>query len=314
MVVPNLELNNGFQMPQFGLGTWLSKPEEVSNSIKHAIKHGYRLVDCAFVYQNQREIGNTFKELFKQGVVKRDELFITSKIWNTYHSEAKAKHNLDMILDELGLEYLDLCLIHWPMGYKEDTTELFPKGENGENLFSDVDYMETWRVLEKAVLDGKVRTIGLSNFNIPQIRRVLENCKIKPAVLQVEAHVYFQQKEIVNFCNDNGLRVTAYSPLGNPEWRKISKTTDYPSIFDDKKISKIAEAHNKTNAQIALKFLIQRGLAIIPKSTNEARIAENFNIFDFTITEKEMKQLEGLDTGKRVVALVASKHSKFYPF
>ncbi|KAK0403458.1 hypothetical protein QR680_016930 [Steinernema hermaphroditum] len=292
-----LELNSGFRFPLFGLGTWLSQPGEVADAVKKAIFAGYRHIDCAHAYGNQKEIGACLEALFAEGAAKREELFITSKIWNTFHSYEAAKSAVDTILEELRLEYLDLCLIHWPIAYKEGG-EKFPKDEDGKILYSGIDFMETWKAMEEKVAEGKIRSIGLSNFGEHQIERVWSEGNVKPAVLQVEMNAYLQQPKLIDFCAEKNLHITAYSPLGNAAspMRKEAQ----PLLLEDPLLREIAEAHQKTVAQIALRFLVQRGVAPIPKSTSEKRLAENFDIFDFALSEEEMLNIASLDRGLRI--------------
>jgi len=197
MTIPTLSLNSGHSFPQLGLGTWLSKPGEVGEAVKIALEVGYRHIDCAQAYGNQEEIGQVFGSIFKSGKIKREDVFITSKIWNTFHSYEKATEAIDLMLKELQIPYLDLCLIHWPMGYFEEGG-MFPKDADGKIIYKDTDYLDTWKAMENAVKNGKIRSIGMSNFNVEQIDRVIKNSSIKPAVLQIEAHPYFVQNPYWN--------------------------------------------------------------------------------------------------------------------
>ena len=294
-----VELSSGYKMPLIGLGTWLSKSHEVEESVKIALLNGYKLIDCAQAYQNQKDIGNALKSLFAKGKVKREDVFIASKVWNTFHSHDLAIKAVDEILNDLQLDYLDLGLIHWPMGFKEGG-EFFPKvGE--KMLYSEVDYLETWQALEIKLKEKKIRSIGVSNFNASQIQRIIDNGTIKPAILQIELHPFFQQKQLVKFCHDNSIHVMAYSPLANPAM-PFRKEGD-PSILDHPYLNELAKKYNKTNPQIVLRALVQKQIAVIPKSVKEHRIKENFNIWDFLLTNEEMEQFEKLDVNKRLLDL-----------
>lgn len=300
----SVKLNTGYQMPIIGLGTWQSKPGEVATAVEAALKNGYRHIDCAWAYGNQKEIGEVFTRLFS-GEIKREDVFITSKVWNTYHSFEKAKENIDMILSELQLSYIDLLLIHWPMGYKEGG-EPFPKDSEGKRmLYSDVDYLDTWKALEEAQKDGKVRSIGISNFNHKQISRLLEKGHVKPAVLQVEIHPYLQQKKLRWFCKEKGITVVAYSSLGNPGSAMFRQEGD-PNILEEKAVKEIAQRHGKTTAQVALRWAVQNNILVIPKSTKEERIRQNADLFNFELSQDEMSLIEGLDRNWRIVDLTAS--------
>jgi len=245
----------------------------------------------------------------------RKDLFITSKLWCTkFHNvEAACRKSLT----DLQLEYLDLYLIHWPMGYQEGE-EKFPKNEKGEVLVSDIDYLETYKGLEDVLKTGKVKSIGVSNFNSQQIERILKEATIRPAVNQVECHPYLNQKKLIDFCRQRDIVVTAYSPLGSPDrpWAK----PDDPSILEDPKVKKIAEKYNKTTAQILIRFQVERGVAVIPKSVTPSRIISNYNVFDFKLTPEDLATIESFDRGEegRIIHLrwngpIVTGH-KYYPF
>ncbi|CAJ0585509.1 unnamed protein product, partial [Mesorhabditis spiculigera] len=300
MATPTLPLSSGHSIPILGLGTWLSKPGEVGQAVDLALKAGYRHIDCAQAYQNQQEIGAVFKRVFS-GEIPREDVFVTSKVWNTFHSYQKAKEAIDLILAELELEYVDLMLIHWPMGYEEGA-EIFPKTADGTKMrYSKEDYLDTWKALEEAVKEGKIKSIGLSNFNHKQIERIVANSHIKPAVLQVELHPYFQQKKLRDFCKQHNIVVTAYSPLGNPT-NPFRKTGD-PSILTDDTVTEIAKKYGKTPAQVALRWAIQHNIVVIPKSTSEHRIKENGALFDFELAADELKKIDDLDKKWRILDL-----------
>jgi len=299
-------------MPQFGLGTWLSKPGEVGEAVKMALEVGYRHIDCAALYQNQEEIGRVFKEVFDSGKVKRESVFVTSKVWCTAHSYAKAAASIDKTLKELQLSYLDLVLIHFPMGFQEDDNKLLPEDSSGNVLFSDVDYLETWRALEDAVKAGKVRSIGLSNFNIEQIDRVIKNSKIKPAVLQIESHPYFTQNALLTYCEKQGIVVTAYSPLANNA--HIMRKEGESNLLEDKVVVDIANKHKKTPAQVVIRWAIQRKTVVIPKSIRRVRLEENFNVWDFQLSAEEMAAIGRLDKNWRLLGLERAEKHPYYPF
>ncbi|CAI4232225.1 unnamed protein product [Auanema sp. JU1783] len=298
--------------PLVGLGTWQSSPGVVGSAVESALLNGYKHIDCAWIYGNQKEIGAVFEKLFA-GSIKREDIFITSKIWNTFHSYDSAAGQVDTILEELKLDYIDLLLIHWPMGYQEGG-EVFPRVEGGDQVIaSDVDYLDTWRALEDAKAAGKVRNIGISNFNHKQILRVIENSKEKPQVLQVEIHPYLQQKKLRQFCKEHGIEVTAYSSLGNPGSALFRKEGD-PNILVDPVVEKIAKAHNKSTAQVALRWAVQQGIHVIPKSVTPERIIQNSQLFDFTLTADEMAEMDSLDRNFRLVDLSVSSSTHEHYF
>lgn len=211
-----LTLSSGGAMPLVGLGTWQAPPGEVGAAVKVALESGYKHIDCAACYGNEAEIGAVFAEMFA-GPTKREDIFITSKLWNSEHAPADVKPAVLKTLADLQVEYLDLYLIHWPQNFEktQGTTCSFPRNEDGSIRYDlDTKSEETWAAMEALVEEGLVKAIGLSNFNSVQISSIISSCKIKPAVLQVEIHPYFSQEPLVSFCKEQGIVVTAYSPLG----------------------------------------------------------------------------------------------------
>jgi len=311
MAVPSLKLNSGHQMPQIGLGTWLSKPGEVGEAVKMALEIGYRHIDCAMSYGNQDEIGQIFKSVFGSGKVKREDVFITSKIWNTFHSYKKASEAIDIMLKELQIPYLDLCLIHWPQGYFEENG-LFPKDKNEKIIFADTDYLETWRAMEDGVKAGKIRSLGISNFNIKQIQRIIDNRTIKPAVLQIETNPYFSQNTLLEWCTKQGITVTAYSPLANNA--NVFRKEGQANLLEDKVILDLSEKYKKTPAQIILRWAIERKTVVIPKSIKRHRLEENFNIFDFKLSSDDIEKINSLDRNWRILTLDRDLAHPHYPF
>lgn len=257
-------LHNGVEMPWFGLGVFkVQEGSEVIDSVKAAIKNGYISIDTAAVYKNEEGVGQAIKE----SEVPREELFITTKVWNAdqgYESTLKA---FETSMEKLGLDYLDLYLIHWPV-----------KGK----------YVETWKALEKLYKDGRVRAIGVSNFHVHHLKDILDIAEIKPMVNQVEYHPHLTQKELHEFCKKEGIQLEAWSPLKQGE------------LLREPTIVEIAEKHQKSSAQIILRWDLQNEVVTIPKSIKEHRIIENADIFDFELTTEEMETINGLNKNERV--------------
>jgi len=314
-----IPLNNGLSMPALGLGTWKSKPGEVKAAVEAAIDAGYRHIDCAFVYQNEKEVGEALTKKISEGI-KREDLFITSKLWNTKHAASDVRPALEGTLKDLQLNYLDLYLIHWPIGWRAGE-EIFPKDSQGKLVYSEVHFNESWPEMEKAVDDGLVKSIGLSNFNSKQIDEVCSAARIKPSVLQVECHPYLIQEELINHCKKLNIVFTAYSPLGSPDrpWAKDGE----PSLLEDPKLLEVGKKYNKTPAQVCIKWQIQRGVSVIPKSVTASRIKQNSDIFDFELTANDMKLVDSFHRGWRAClptiivdgkSVIRDAHHFLFPF
>ncbi|KAF8885992.1 NADP-dependent oxidoreductase domain-containing protein [Infundibulicybe gibba] len=260
-----ITLSTGASIPQIGLGTWLSKPKEVENSVEHAIRSGYRHLDLAMIYQNQDEVGAALKKCIPS-VVNRSDLFITSKLWNSSHQPQEAEKELDRTLEQLGLDYLDLYLIHWP------------EGETA--LDTETSLVETWKAMIK-LPKSKVKAIGVSNFRIAHIEAIIAATGVVPVVNQVEAHPLLPQEDLLAFCKSKGIHMTAYSPLGN-------NLVGRPNLTNHSKITSLAEAKNCTPAQILIAWSAQRGYSVIPKSIQPARIESNFVQVELSAAEMQL--------------------------
>uniref|UniRef100_A0A1B6GJ45 NADP-dependent oxidoreductase domain-containing protein n=1 Tax=Cuerna arida TaxID=1464854 RepID=A0A1B6GJ45_9HEMI len=309
--VPIITLNNGYKIPQFGLGTWKSKPGEVRGAVVDAIRSNYRHVDCALVYQNEKEVGEGIQLAIQQGLCKREDLFITTKLWNTFHKEELVVPSLKTSLENLNLEYVDLYLIHWPHAFKEGA-QLFPMDANNKTAYSNASYLDTWKSMEQCVQLGLTKSIGLSNFNSKQVAKVLEIATIKPVTNQVECHPYLNQNKLKAYLESVNITLTAYSPLGSPD-RPWAKPDEKP-LLDNPTIVAMAEKYGKTPAQIALRYQIEKGNIVIPKSVTKSRIESNIKIFDFSLKPEDVKTLDDLDINCRMVGVEAIKDHPDYPF
>lgn len=308
-IVPFLEFNNGKKMPAIGLGTFQSKPSEVEEAVKHAIDVGYRCIDTAFFYKNEAEVGKAIRAKIEDGTIRREDIFVTTKLWNTFHRENQVVPACRESLKNLGLDYVDLYLVHFPIAFKEGE-ELFPVDADGKILTTDIDYLETWKGMEECSRLGLTKSIGISNFNSDQITRLLGVATIKPVNNQVELNININQEKLLEFCKNHNITVTSYSPLGRPG----SASKEIPNFLENPKVMEFAKKYNKTPAQISLRFILQVGAAVIPKSVTKSRIKENFEIFDFQLTDDEMKILKSLETGKRLTSLDEIKSHKYYPY
>jgi len=288
-----LLFQNGDKLPAIGLGTWLSKTNEVYEAVLAAIRIGYRHIDCAYIYGNESEIGLALRDAMKAGLVKREELFITSKLWNSDHAPERVEVAIRKSLKDLQLDYLDLYLIHWPVAFKTGHEQ----AKDAKDLASLVDMplSITWQAMEGIQKNGLTRHIGVSNFNIPKLRILMGNAIIKPEVNQVELHPYFQQNELVAFCQTNDILVTAYSPLGS---RHLVQSE--AGLTREKTILKLAKKYDCSPAQIILAWGIQRGTAVIPKSVHTERIQENFESMKVRLDLTDITEIASLERNLRV--------------
>ncbi|KAJ5077846.1 aldo/keto reductase [Anaeramoeba ignava] len=292
-----VELNTKQKMPALGIGTYRSPKGELGKAIKIALETGIRHIDCAYFYENEDEIGEVLKETFDQGKIKREDVWITSKLYNIFHDPKDVQEGCEKTIKDLQCGYLDLFLIHWPVAFaKRDNLELFPKNDDDSMCTVDVTLIETWHAMEKLVELGLVKAIGISNCTKEKIDEIYEKAKIKPAVNQIENHPYLQQEELCQYCRKLGIQITAYSPLGTTDFKQENAL-----LLKDPVILEIAKKHNASPAQVLIKWNIQRGNAVIPKAVKPEHIKDNFECFKVKLTEEDMKQIATLDRHLRFV-------------
>ena len=255
-----LKLNNGVEIPNLGLGTFMLTPEQAENSVCSAMKNGYKLIDTANAYQNEKAVGRAIKK----SDMKREETFISTKLWPSVYEDKDA---IDKTLDRLGVEYIDLLFLHQPVG----------------------NWKQGYKNLEKAYKEGKVKAIGVSNFEGKYIEELLAECEIKPQVIQVEAHPYYTQEDLRKTLEENDIKLMSWYPLGHGD----------KSLIEEPVFSKIAEKYNKTSAQIILKWHLQMGFIAIPGTTNEEHIKQNIDIYNFELTEGDMADISKINKDKR---------------
>ena len=272
--VETITLNNGVEMPALGLGVFQTPPDETRDAVRTAIDSGYRLIDTAAAYENERQVG----EAVHDAHISRSEVFLETKIWISDYGYEQTLHGFEKSARKLGVDQIDLLLLHQALPSAVDRT------------------LEAYRALETLFADRKVRAIGVSNFTVEHLTTLLDRCKVVPAVNQIEVHPYFAQRPVQEFAGGHGILTQAWSPIGGITFYRDGS---HGSTLDDPVIGAIAQAHGKSPAQVMLRWGLQQGRSVIPKSTKPARIAENIDVFNFELSAEEITAIDGLDTGRR---------------
>jgi alcohol dehydrogenase (NADP+) len=292
-------ISDNASIPALGLGTWKSSNGEVSQAVSKAIEIGYRHIDCASIYQNQKEIGTALTAVLSAGQVKREDLWITSKLWNNAHAKKHVQPALERTLKDLQLDYLDLYLIHWPVNFQPNI--IFPKKPEEFVAPDAIPIIETWQAMEKMVKKGLCRFIGVCNFNISRLDSLRRQAKIQPVMNQIELHPYLQQSKMVDYCKEHDVLLTAYSPLGSADRPAALKKDNEPSLLDHPIILKIAEERSITPGQVLLAWGLARGTVVIPKSVNPERLQENFLAADLELEAQDLLTIDTLEQAYRFV-------------
>jgi 2,5-diketo-D-gluconate reductase A len=266
MTVPNITLNNGVEMPQLGFGVWQVEDDEAEKAVTTALEVGYRSIDTAKLYYNEEGVGRALRS----SSLTRDELFVTTKLWNADHAYDDALKAFDESMARLGLEQLDLYLIHWPVPSQDK-------------------YVEAWKAMEKLYADGRIRAIGVSNFTVEALRRLFDETDVVPAVNQIELHPWLPQAELRAFHAEHGIHTEAWSPLGQGQ-----------GLLNDPVLGRLAAKHGKSPAQVVLRWHLQLGNVVIPKSVTPSRIAENFDVFGFELDDEDIAAIATLESGRRL--------------
>ncbi|XP_048223450.1 prostaglandin-E(2) 9-reductase-like isoform X1 [Perognathus longimembris pacificus] len=310
-------LNDGHLIPALGYGTYT--PEELPKSqtlegVKLAIDAGFRHIDTAYVYQVEEEVGQAIRGKIEEGIVKREDIFLTSKLWCTFQRPEMVRPSLEKSLEKLQLDYVDLYLIHYPIPMKPGKED-FPTDEHGKSMWDTVDLLATWEAIEKCKDAGLAKSIGVSNFNRRQLEMILNKpgLKYKPVCNQVECHPYLNQSKLLDFCKSKDIVLVAYCALGSQRPKRWVEP-DAPVLLNDPVLGAMAKKHNRSPAQIALRYQLDRGIVTLAQSVKEKEIKENLQIFEFQLPLEDVKALDGLNRNFRYAPAQFLIGHPDYPF
>jgi len=305
MSAPSIKLNNGKQMPLVGFGLWKVNNDTCADQVYNAIKTGYRLFDGACDYGNEKECGQGVKRAIDDGLVKREDLFIVSKLWNSFHDKDRVKPICQRQLADWQVDYFDLYIIHFPIALKYvDPSTRYPPGffdENDKLSLGKASLEETYHAMEALYEEGLIKSLGISNYTGSLILDVERYAKIMPQTLQIEHHPYLVQQDLLDLCQKRDIALTAYSSFGPSSFLELNmqRAKDTPLLLEHDTIKSIAKKHDKTPAQVLLRWATQRGIAVIPKSNNQSRLAQNLDVCSFDLGKDEVESISGLDKDLR---------------
>jgi alcohol dehydrogenase (NADP+) len=295
-----LKFKNGDTLDSIGLGTWKSEKGKVEDAVYSALTSGYTHIDCAAIYGNEAEVGNALNKALNEGVISREDLWVTSKLWNNAHKKEDVLPALEQTLKDLQLDYLDLYLMHWPVAFRSGL-QGFPEKDEDFLSIEEVPIIETWNAMLEAKNQDLVKHVGVSNFSIKKLKDLIDKTDDIPEMNQVELHPYLQQNDLVKFCHSKNIHLTAYSPLGSGDRSDDMKAEGEPSLLENKPIKSIADKQGCSAAQVLIAFHLHRDVAVIPKSTNPGRIKQNIESADVKLGKEDMKTLKDLDKHFRYV-------------
>ncbi|XP_063785145.1 aldo-keto reductase family 1 member C2-like isoform X1 [Pseudophryne corroboree] len=309
-------LNDGNTIPVVGLGTFAPENPKarVEEAVKLGLEVGYRHIDCALNYANEAEVGRAIKAKIADGTVKREDVFYTTKMWNNYHAPDKVRVALEKSLKFVELDYVDLFLIHTPVEFKPGDDH-FPTDVNGKLIYHNTDIRDTWKAMEDCKDAGLTKSIGVSNFNHKQLELILTmpDLRYKPACNQVEYHLYLNQHKLLAFCKSHDIALVAYGVLGSTRFERWYDQ-NLPVLLEDPVLNAIAKKHGRTSAQVAMRHMLQSGIVTLAKSFTPERVRQNFQVFDFELSEDEIKALDGRNRNLRYLTMDVWKDHPKFPF